>query len=45
MRYASILKATLAATVVAVSLPAQAHERWPVIPEEIGIGPPPARYA
>lgn len=44
MRYASILK-TLAATAVIVSSAAQAHERWPVIPEEVGIGPPPARYA
>jgi hypothetical protein len=45
MRYASMLKTTLAAAVLIISLPAQAHERWPGIPEEIGIGPPPARYA
>ena len=45
MRYASMLKMTLAATAVIVSLPALAHERWPAIPEEIGIRPLPARYA
>jgi hypothetical protein len=33
----------LAAAAVIVSLPAQAHERWPGIPEETGIRPPPAR--
>ena len=45
MRHASVLKFALIATAAALSLPAQAHERWPVIPQEIGIGPPPARYA
>ena len=43
MRYASMLKTTLVAAAVIVSLPVHAHERWPVIPEEIGIRPPPAR--
>jgi hypothetical protein len=44
MRYASMLRTTLAAAAMIVSLPAHAHERWPGIPEEIGIRPPPARY-
>jgi hypothetical protein len=26
-----------------LSLPSHAHERWPGIPEEIGIRPPPGR--
>ena len=44
MRYTLMLRTTWAAAAVIVSLAAQAHERWPVIPEEIGIRPPPARY-
>ena len=44
MRYASVLGAALVATAALYSLPAQADERYLVIPEEIGIGPPPARY-
>jgi hypothetical protein len=44
MRYASILGAALVATVAISSLPAQAQQRFLVTPEEIGIGPPPARY-
>jgi hypothetical protein len=30
-----MLKTTLVAAAVIVSLPVHAHERWPVIPEEI----------
>jgi hypothetical protein len=54
MRNASMLRtAVLSAAFVGAALvataatltPAQAHERWPVIPEEIGIAPPPARLA
>ena len=44
MRYASVLVAVLVATAALFSLPAQAGERYLVTPEEIGIGPPPARY-
>jgi hypothetical protein len=44
MRYASVLVAGLVATAALFSLPAQAGERYLVTPEEIGIGPPPARY-
>ncbi|MDI1262407.1 MAG: hypothetical protein PS018_04020 [bacterium] len=42
MRYASVLGAVLAAAIS--SLPAQAERLYLVTPEEIGIGPPPARY-
>jgi len=45
MRYSSVLIPALVASAATLSLPAQAHERWPVIPEEIGIRPPPARLA
>ena len=46
MHYASVLGAALVATAAISSLPAQAQQqRFPVTPEEIGIGPPPARYA
>ena len=44
MRFASVLGAVLVATAALLSLPAQAGERYLVIPEEIGVGPPPARY-
>src|SRR4030095_13013829 len=44
MRYASVLVAVLVATAALFSLSAQAGERYLVTPEEIGIGPPPARY-
>ena len=44
MRYASLRGATLAATAAIASLAAQAGERYLVITEEIGIGPPPARF-
>jgi hypothetical protein len=44
MRYAAAARAAVVATAATLSLPVDAHERWPVIPEEIGIGPPPARY-
>jgi hypothetical protein len=44
MRYAAAVRAAVVATAATLSLPVDAHERWPVIPEEIGIGPPPARY-
>jgi hypothetical protein len=44
MRYAPVLGAALVATAALLSLPAQAGERYLVVPEEIGIGPPPARY-
>ena len=44
MRYASLRGATLAATAAIATLAAQAGERYLVIPEEIGIGPPPARF-
>lgn len=45
MRYASVSQAALAAIAIFLSFPAQAGERRPVIPAEIGIGPPPASYA
>ena len=45
MRYASLLTGIATLAAMAASLPSQAHERWPVIPWEIGVGPPPARYA
>ena len=45
MRYAPVLSAALVATAALLALPAQAGERYLVTPEEIGIGPPPARYA
>ena len=46
MHYASVLGAALVATAAISSLPAQAQQqRFLVTPEEIGIGPPPARYA
>ena len=45
MIYASVLRTVLIATAAVISLAAQAQERWPGIPQEIGIGPPPARYA
>ena len=45
MIYASVLRTVLIATAAVMSLAAQAQERWPGIPQEIGIGPPPARYA
>jgi hypothetical protein len=45
MRYASVLGAALVATAAISSLPAQALDRlFLVTPEEIGVGPPPARY-
>lgn len=44
MRYASVLGATLVATAALLSLPAQAQQFFLVTPEEIGVGPPPARY-
>jgi hypothetical protein len=44
MRHASVLVATLVATSVLLSLPAQARQFFLVTPEEIGVGPPPARY-
>lgn len=44
MRYASVLIAALVAAAALLALPAQA-QRFLVIPEEIGVGPPPARYA
>ena len=44
MCYASVLVAVLVATAALFSLPAQAGERYLVTSEEIGIGPPPARY-
>ena len=44
MKFASALGAVLVGMAVVASLPAAANERWPVIPEEIGVGPPPARY-
>ena len=44
MRHASVLVATLVATSVLLSLPAQAQQFFLVTPEEIGVGPPPARY-
>ena len=45
MRYASVLGAVLVATAAISSLPAQAQGRFFLVtPEEIGVGPPPARY-
>ena len=43
MRYASVLGAALVATAALLSLPALAGGRYLVTPEEIGVGPPPAR--
>ena len=43
MRYASVFRTALVATAAALWLSAHAHERWPVIAQEIGIRPPPAR--
>ena len=46
MHYASVLGAVLVATAAISSLPAQAQQPFFLVtPEEIGIGPPPARYA
>ena len=42
---ALITAAALAATAVAFSGPAQAHERWPDIPPEVGAGVPIDRLA
>jgi hypothetical protein len=45
MRYASVLQAALIATAAIASLPAQAGQPlFLVTPDELGIGPPPARY-
>ena len=45
MRYASVLQAAMIATAAITSVPAQAQQPFFLVtPEEIGIGPPPARY-
>lgn len=44
MTYASVLGAALIASAVTLPLSAQAREVWPGIPQEIGVGPPPARH-
>jgi hypothetical protein len=36
---ALVIAAALNATGAAIAVPAQAHERWPVIPAEIGVAP------
>ena len=36
----ALIAAALAATAVAVGAPAQAHDRWPAIPYEMGTGAP-----
>ena len=36
---ALVIAAALTATAAALAVPARAHDRWPVIPDEVGVAP------